>query len=160
MTGLEYLLKLKSITQNDLANSFNTSRQNINTWVRGKQSLPKKYIKDLEIFFDISSEYILKKNLSEVDKVQIKMLLAENEDDKVSSDIELQIEKILALLKFKLSKINNKEKIMVLYKEITLLIEDDNLNELKTNLAIAVKNENYILAGDIQKKINRLRGDL
>ena len=40
MIGLEYILKLWNVTQQELADKLDIKRQNIDAWIRGKRKIP------------------------------------------------------------------------------------------------------------------------
>lgn len=54
----------------DLAQHLGIKKQNINMWVKGKQSIPKKYLPVLEELFNINSLYF-GKELNEIEKLEI-----------------------------------------------------------------------------------------
>lgn len=71
MIGLEYILKLWDMQQDELAKKLEIKKQNINYWVSGKRNIPKKYLPVLsEIFGGLNEEYF-QKELTELDKIDI-----------------------------------------------------------------------------------------
>lgn len=70
MIGLEYILGLYNMQHIDLAQHLGIKKQNINMWVKGKQSIPKKYLPILEVLFNINSLYF-GKELNEIEKLEI-----------------------------------------------------------------------------------------
>ena len=60
MIGLEYILKLWNITQQELADRLGIKRQNIDAWIRKQRPIPKKYLPVLSEIFNISEEYFQK----------------------------------------------------------------------------------------------------
>lgn len=68
--GLEYILALYDMQHIDLAEKLGIKKQNINLWIKGKQSIPKKYLPVLEELFGINQEYF-SKNIDEIDKLEI-----------------------------------------------------------------------------------------
>lgn len=73
MIGLEYVLKLFEMTQQDLADKLEIKRQNIDSWIRGKRNIPKKYLPTLANTFNIPEEYF-QKELNYQDKEKIQMM--------------------------------------------------------------------------------------
>ena len=70
MIGLEYILGLYNMQHNELAEKLGIKKQNINLWIKGRQSIPKKYMPVLGELFGISSDYF-GRELSEVDQLEI-----------------------------------------------------------------------------------------
>lgn len=54
----------------ELAEKLGIKKQNINLWIKGKQSISKKYLPILKELFDIEEEYFTKE-LTEVEKLEI-----------------------------------------------------------------------------------------
>lgn len=54
----------------ELAEKLGIKKQNINLWIKGKQSIPKKYIPILKELFGVEEEYF-SKELSDVEKLEI-----------------------------------------------------------------------------------------
>lgn len=54
----------------ELAEKFGLKKQNINLWIKGKQSIPKKYLPVLEKMFGVNKEYF-SKELNEIEKLEI-----------------------------------------------------------------------------------------
>ncbi|MDN8630703.1 helix-turn-helix transcriptional regulator [Bacillus paranthracis] len=54
----------------ELADKLGIRKQNINLWIKGKQTVPKKYLPILTDLFHIPEEYFTKQ-LSELDKLEI-----------------------------------------------------------------------------------------
>jgi transcriptional regulator with XRE-family HTH domain len=157
MIGLEYLLALASMSQLELSDKLNTTKQNVNIWVKGKQKIPKKYLPLLEDIFHVSSIYINKEINDEIDKINIKeIFLSYNSLDEESLKLEMYKEKMIADIKLKLYEINSIDKLKNIHISINLILKEDALSQLEKELNIAVKNKDYILAGDIQKEINKI----
>lgn len=81
ITGLEYLLKYTGMAQQELSDKLDCTKQNVNLFVKGKQNIPKKYLDILEKIFNISREYICIRNLTESDKIIIKIEKLRNESE-------------------------------------------------------------------------------
>lgn len=60
MIGLEYVLKLWDMQQDELAERLGIKKQNINYWVTGKRNIPKKYLPKLAEIFNIPEKYFQK----------------------------------------------------------------------------------------------------
>jgi transcriptional regulator with XRE-family HTH domain len=157
MIGLEYLLELASMSQLELSDKLNTTKQNVNMWVKGKQKIPKKYLPALEEIFHTSSIYINKVINDEIDKINVKeIFLSYNSLDEESLKLEMYKEKMIADIKLKLYEINSIDKLKNIHISINLILKEDTLSQLEKELNIAVENKDYILAGDIQKQINKI----
>lgn len=78
MIGLEYVLKLWDITQQELGEKLGIKQQNIDSWIKGKRNIPKKHLPKLVEIFNISEEYF-QKELIEKDKLTIQQLKIRNE---------------------------------------------------------------------------------
>ena len=70
MNGLEYILNLFNMQHVELADKLGIKKQNINMWIKGKQSVPKKYLPILEELFHIPASYY-QKELTDLDKLEI-----------------------------------------------------------------------------------------
>lgn len=70
MIGLEYILKLYNVQQNELADELGIRRQNINIWLSGKQDVSKKHLPALSKKFHIPEEYF-QKEINETDMQKI-----------------------------------------------------------------------------------------
>ncbi|PEI96183.1 transcriptional regulator [Bacillus pseudomycoides] len=70
MNGLEYILNLYNMQHVELADKLGIRKQNINLWIKGKQTIPKKYLPVLTDLFHLTEEYFTKQ-LSEIDKLEI-----------------------------------------------------------------------------------------
>lgn len=78
MIGLEYILKLYNITQQELAEKLGIKRQNIDAWIRGKRKIPQKHLLKLSEIFKLPEGYF-QSELSEKDKLTIQQLKIRNE---------------------------------------------------------------------------------
>ena len=70
MIGLEYILSLYNLQHVELAEKLGIKKQNINMWVKQKQSIPKKYLPVLEALFGVGSDYF-SRELTEIEKLEI-----------------------------------------------------------------------------------------
>ena len=70
MIGLEYILNLYNLQHIVLAEKLGIKKQNINMWLKGRQSIPKKYIPILEELFSIDNSYF-ERELTEIDQLEI-----------------------------------------------------------------------------------------
>lgn len=150
MIGLEYVLNLFDMQHNELAEQLGIKKQNINLWIKEKQSIPIKYLPMLSSIFKVPQEYF-QKELSEVDKLELQknklkenlkpviigydthLILGENADlvqtpiysSVEINEIELQLEKARLLEKFKnLLSIAHEDEELVFMKQILMLLED------------------------------------
>jgi plasmid maintenance system antidote protein VapI len=80
MIGLEYILNLYDMQHQTLAEKLGIKKQNINLWVKGKQSISKKYLPILSSMFGIDEEYF-QKELTEVERLII-------QKEKLQKDLE------------------------------------------------------------------------
>lgn len=85
MIGLEYILILYNMQHIELADKLGIKKQNINLWIKGKQSIPKKYLPVLEELFGIKQEYFIRE-LTEIEKLEI-------QKEKLKKDLNPVIEK-------------------------------------------------------------------
>jgi transcriptional regulator with XRE-family HTH domain len=70
LIGLEFILNLFTIQHIELAEKLGIKKQNINMWVKGRQSIPKKYLPVLEELFGIDQFYF-GHELTEIDKLEL-----------------------------------------------------------------------------------------
>lgn len=85
LIGLEYILGLYNMQHIELAEKLGIKKQNINLWIKRKQSIPKKYLPILEELFGIKQEYFTKE-LNEIEKLEI-------QKEKLKKDLNPAIEK-------------------------------------------------------------------
>lgn len=85
MIGLEYILSLYNMQHIELAEKLGIKKQNINLWIKGKQSIPKKYLPVLEELFGTKQEYFMKE-LNEIEKLEI-------QKEKLKKDLKPVIKK-------------------------------------------------------------------
>ncbi|MBY7006773.1 helix-turn-helix transcriptional regulator [Clostridium botulinum] len=82
MIGLEYVLKLWNITQQELADKLEIKQQNIDSWIKGKRKIPKKHLPKLVEIFNIPEKYF-QKELKFYDEERIQLMkLYETNDEK------------------------------------------------------------------------------
>lgn len=79
MNGLEYVLKLYDITQQELADKLGIKQQNIDLWIRDKnRKIPKKHLPKLENIFK-QPEEVFQKELTDVEQIVIQQRKIRNE---------------------------------------------------------------------------------
>lgn len=84
MIGLDYILKLWDIQQDELAKRLGIKKQNINYWVTGKRNIPKKYLPKLVEMFNIPVEYF-QKELTDIEELQIHKIKIQNKYAKLGN---------------------------------------------------------------------------
>jgi len=115
LIGLEYILNLYNLPHIELADKLGIRKQNINLWLKGKQSIPKKYMPVLEDLFGIDTGYF-DKDLTEIDRLEI-------QKDKLKRELKpiiMQYEQ-----QYSLGKINDLVDVPVYDKEEVNQIERD-----------------------------------
>lgn len=130
MTGLEYVMFTKEITTTKLAEKFDVSAQLVNHWIKGRRKPSEEAILYIEELTGVSSEYLLKKEITRLDKVQIECILLEKEDVDTVHSIEVNIIKEHEELKQKyksLQGLYNREKEEKEKKKAQLLAVIENL---------------------------------
>lgn len=70
LIGLEYILSLYNLQHIELADKLGIKKQNINMWVKQKQSIPKKYLPVLEELFGVEND-CFGRELTEIEKLEI-----------------------------------------------------------------------------------------
>lgn len=70
MIGLEYLLNIHNISQQQLAEPLGIKQQNIDKWVRGIKKIPLKHLPKLSEIFKVPKEYF-QKELTNLDKIEL-----------------------------------------------------------------------------------------
>ena len=73
MIGLEFILNLYEMQQQELASKLKIKKQNITLWIKGKQSVSKIHLPKLSEIFNIPQEYF-QKELGEIDKLEIQKM--------------------------------------------------------------------------------------
>lgn len=130
MTGLEYVMFTKEITTTKLADKFDVSAQLVNHWIKGRRKPSEEAILYIEELTGVSSEYLLKKEITRLDKVQIECILLEKEDVDTVHSIEVSVIKEHEELKQKyksLQGLYNREKEDKEKKKAQLLAVIENL---------------------------------
>lgn len=70
MMGLEYILNLYNMPQNELSARLGIKKQNITLWIKGRQPISKKYLPVLEELFQLPSD-CFNRELTEIEKLEI-----------------------------------------------------------------------------------------
>ncbi|MCB2297069.1 helix-turn-helix domain-containing protein [Clostridium tagluense] len=78
MIGLEYILNLNKITQQDIATELGIRKQSVNQWIKDKK-VPRKHLEYLSQKFNIPSEYF-NMELKKSDELEIKLIKLKNEN--------------------------------------------------------------------------------
>ncbi len=99
----------------ELAEQLGIKKQNINMWVKQKQSIPKKYLPVLAELFSIDKE-LLSKELSEIEKLEI-------QKEKLKKDLQPVVTKHEK--RYKSSEVNEVVDIPIYDKEEINSIERD-----------------------------------
>jgi len=73
MIGLEYVLKLFEMTQQELADKLEIKRQNIDSWIRGQRKIPQKHLSKLIEIFNIPEKYF-QRELKFYDEERIQLM--------------------------------------------------------------------------------------
>jgi len=120
LIGLEYILSLYNLPHIELADKLGIRKQNINLWVKGKQSIPRKYMPVLKDLFGIDIGYF-DKELTEIDRLEIQKEKLKRELKPVVMQYEQQ---------YSLGEINDLVDVPVYDKEEVNEIERD-INKTK-----------------------------
>jgi transcriptional regulator with XRE-family HTH domain len=91
MIGLEYICNLYNVKFAQLADELGISRQVINSWIKGRRKITKKYIPILAEKFKVEQLYF-QKELSELDKLEIQKNKISNEENKLKQINKNKIE--------------------------------------------------------------------
>lgn len=73
MIGLEYVLKLFEMPQQELASKLEIKQQNIDSWIKGKRNIPKKWLPILAEIFNIPEKYF-QRELKYYDEERIQLM--------------------------------------------------------------------------------------
>ena len=143
MNGIEYVLKLYDMTQQELADKLEIKRQNIDSWIRGKRNIPKKHLPKLAEIFNIPEEYFQKELIdADIYRIQLykfKSIYSEDETPLVCTETMEEWEtKIIDVLNLSLEKI------------LKTLGENDSL-DLKLSDSYSILNLNKMLLQVIEK---------
>ncbi|MCB2292419.1 helix-turn-helix domain-containing protein [Clostridium algoriphilum] len=146
MIGLEFILNLYGMQQQELAVKLKIKKQNINLWFKGRQDVSKKHLHTLSEMFNIPQEYF-QKELGEIDKLEIQKMKLETS---VESDIgvgyaierydyEIKERKLFVQIGNTLTTCFNDEKsdgglydaseLLDLYKMFTDIVADKEINK-------------------------------
>lgn len=115
MIGLEFILGLYNMQHIELAEYLGIKKQNINMWIKERQSIPKKYLPILEKLFSIDKN-LFSRNINEIEKLEI-------QKDKLKKDLEPVITKHEK--RYKPSEANDIVDIPIYDKEEINIIERD-----------------------------------
>lgn len=77
MIGLDYILKLFNMTQQELANKLEIKQQNIDAWIKGKRNIPKKHLPKLVEIFNIPQVFF-QKELTDIEEFEIHKIKIQN----------------------------------------------------------------------------------
>lgn len=163
MIGLEYILNLYDFQHQTLAEKLGIKKQNINLWVKGKQSIPKKYLPVLSSMFGIEEAYF-QKELSEVERLILQkeklqkelepvivgyqqQLSFENEEEPDLIEIPIYDTHEMNEIDFQIEK----AKVLNGFREILLTVKDDVELSTFNQLSLLFKNhgEEVILRATI-----------
>lgn len=89
MLGLEYILNLYNMQHIELAEKLGIKKQNVNMWVKGKQSIPTKHLPKLSEIFGLDERYF-SKELDEIDRLEIQKKKLKREIEPVIERYESQ----------------------------------------------------------------------
>lgn len=129
MIGLDYILKLYNITQQELADKLGIKQQNIDLWIRDKnRKIPKKHLPKLVEIFNIPEKYF-QKELTDIDKLiiqkgklerelkpqikkyQTRLVLSENSEEADLEDIPIYDQKEMNDIEIEIAKVKIVEEI-------------------------------------------------
>lgn len=79
MIGIEYILNVFEITQQELADELKIKKQNVSRWCKGDRNIPEKYLDILKEKFNIPREYFNMK-LKKSDELKIDLIKLVNEN--------------------------------------------------------------------------------
>lgn len=90
MNGLEYVLKLYNVTQQELADNLGIKQQNIDLWIRDKsRKIPKKHLPKLAEIFNIPEEYFQKElSYNDKEKIQMMKLYGINDESELGYEVK------------------------------------------------------------------------
>lgn len=129
MIGLEYVLRLWDITQQELADKLEIKRQNIDAWIRGKRKIPQKHIPRLsEIFKGIPQEYF-QKELTDIEKIEIQKIKVLNEAQEIEYQDNFIDRQGLRVINEIANQIKNNPEVIEIYEKMLKNI-DTSMNKL------------------------------
>ncbi|MBW9170752.1 helix-turn-helix transcriptional regulator [Clostridium estertheticum] len=79
MLGLEYILELYNLPQQELADELGIRKQNISQWFKGGRKIPEKHIDHISKKFNITAEYF-NMELKKSDELKIKLIKLRNDN--------------------------------------------------------------------------------
>ncbi|MGL6184766.1 MAG: helix-turn-helix domain-containing protein [Clostridium chrysemydis] len=125
MIGITYLCDINNMSYADLARELGISRQTIAAWVSGRRKVSEKHYEKLKEIFKVNEMYF-KKQLTELDKLQLQKMKLEYDTLKVNlnagvilSERNQELQNILHKVNY---KINSNE--MVQKEDIKSVIND------------------------------------
>lgn len=71
MIGLEYVMKINSISCTELGRRLEITKQSVSKWLNKRSNISEKYLLVLSEMFDVNKEY-LTKDLEEIDFINTK----------------------------------------------------------------------------------------
>lgn len=71
MSGLEFCLNVRGISQTELADELGIQKQNIHKWVKDIQGISKKHISAIENILAIPKEYFMERSLTTENKIKV-----------------------------------------------------------------------------------------
>lgn len=153
MIGIEYVLKLFEMTQQELADKLEIKRQNIDSWIRNQRNIPKKHLPKLVDIFNIPEEYFQKElETKDKEKIQMMKLYETNDEEKLG----YKIDKIIDDEKWDLgeheSEFEEEMKISLLEYNTE---KEDLLNNIQKILDLGIGNGNYTPSAYIIKISSR-----
>lgn len=86
MIGLEYVLNIYNISQQQLAEPLGIKQQNIDKWIRGIKKIPIKHLPKLSEIFKIPQEYF-QKELTNLDKIELSRIQVLNSPELIEYEI-------------------------------------------------------------------------
>lgn len=87
MIGLEYILKLFEIPQQESAEELGVSKQVVNGWIKGRYNISKKHLPKLVEMFNIPEDYF-QKELNDICKLKIQKIKILSECKKLGINFE------------------------------------------------------------------------
>lgn len=159
MIGLEFILNLYGMQQQELAVKLKIKKQNISLWFNGRQDVSKRHLKTLSEMFNIPQEYF-QKELGEIDKLEIqKMKLQTSSQFDIGVkyvieryDHEIKVRKLFVYIENTLTMCLNDEKsdgglydaseLLNLYKMFADVVADNKVNKsILEGLLLATKSD-------------------
>lgn len=149
MIGLEYILSLYYMEHQSLADKLGIKKQNINLWIKGKQSISKKHLPLLSEMFGIDEQYF-QKELDDVDKLmvqkeklrqELKPQVVEYETDiTLGKDADFIGKPIYNEAEFnQINKEIEKAQLVAEYREVVSSIEDPIELQLMSQLSMLLR---------------------